>query len=124
VRHFFGQDDAVLRLDAATGKVVRQIAVPGLVSLRQLAPGPEHPLPASSGRGAVGEPVRAATWSRYARIWLSSRCGTGFTANAYGLLPIGYAAAAIFAVVTVTAWRVLRAERSASAVGFVSEGQH
>jgi predicted MFS family arabinose efflux permease len=32
----------------------------------------------------------------------------GFTANAYGVLPIGYAAAAIFAVVTVTAGRVLR----------------
>ena len=37
----------------------------------------------------------------------------GFTANAYGLLPIGYAAAAIFAVVTVTASRVLGGSRSA-----------
>ena len=35
--HFVGQDDAVLCLETATGKVVRRIAVPGLVSLRQVA---------------------------------------------------------------------------------------
>ncbi|MFK3982602.1 MFS transporter [Micromonospora sp. NPDC050397] len=31
----------------------------------------------------------------------------GFTANAYGLPPVAYAAAAVFAVLTVVAWRVL-----------------
>lgn len=34
---FVGQDDAVLCLELATGKVVRRVAVPGLVSLRQVA---------------------------------------------------------------------------------------
>ena len=36
-RHFIGQDDAVICLDPATGNLLHRIAVPGLVSLRQVA---------------------------------------------------------------------------------------
>ncbi|MGW4468002.1 MFS transporter [Micromonospora sp. NPDC004704] len=38
----------------------------------------------------------------------------GFTANAYGLLPVAYAAAAVFAVATLTAQRLLGARQSSA----------
>ncbi|WP_329105705.1 MFS transporter [Micromonospora sp. NBC_01699] len=115
------------RLGTRTG--LRWVLAVQTIALVALAVS-RHPLPAAIALAvfSAGSAIWNALWSTYGQrhvpAELLGRVGSaqrvagllaapvgallaGFTANAYGLLPVAYAAAAIFAVVTGTARRVL-----------------
>jgi MFS family permease len=123
------------RLGTRTG--LRWVLVAQTLALVVLAVS-RHPVPGGIALAvfSAGSAMWNALWSAYGQrnvpAGLLGRVGSaqrvvgliaapvgavlaGFTANAYGVRPIGYAAAAIFAVVTGTAWRVLADNKSATA---------